>query len=280
MTTTTEVNVPDIGDFGDVPVIEVHVAAGDHVNADDPLITLESDKATMDVPAPAAGTVAELRVKVGDKVGEGSPILLLRPATARSRTPPSLVEQQEPARPRRPRRRRPSRPAARPPPPRPPRPAGPHPGRRRHRYPGRGGARRPERPPARPASSVSTWPRSPATGPKGRITKDDLLAFLQGPAQPAAAPAAAAAGSGIPAIPAVDFSKFGPVEPRPLPRIKKMSGPFLHRSWLNVPHVTHHDEADITELDGYRKQLDTAAKADRPYRVTLLAFLSRRAWPR
>jgi len=119
-----------------------------------------------------------------------------------------------------------------------------------------------------------------ASGAKGRITKDDLLSFLKGPAQPAAAGVgaggapAAAQGSGIPEIPAQDFSKFGPVEIQQLPRIKKVSGPFLHRSWLNVPHVTHNDEADITELDAYRKQLDGAAKGDRnPYRVTLLAFL-------
>jgi pyruvate dehydrogenase E2 component (dihydrolipoamide acetyltransferase) len=113
-----------------------------------------------------------------------------------------------------------------------------------------------------------------ASGPKGRITKQDLLSFLKGPAQAPAAAPAAAAGTGIPEIPAQDFSKFGPVETKPLSRIKKVSGPFLHRSWLNVPHVTHHDEADITELDRYRKELDTAAKAEKdPYRVTLLAFL-------
>ena len=108
------------------------------------------------------------------------------------------------------------------------------------------------------------------TGPKGRITKDDLLGFLKGPAQPAAA---AATGAGIPEIPAQDFSKFGPIDTAPLPRIKKVSGPFLHRSWLNVPHVTHNDEADITDLDRYRKDLDTAKNDRNPYRVTLLAFL-------
>ena len=114
-----------------------------------------------------------------------------------------------------------------------------------------------------------------ASGSKGRISKDDLLSFLKGPAQPAPAAAPAAAqGSGIPEIPAQDFSKFGPVETQALPRIKKVSGPFLHRSWLNIPHVTHNDEADITELDAYRKRLDTAAKNEKnPYRVTLLAFL-------
>ena len=115
-----------------------------------------------------------------------------------------------------------------------------------------------------------------ASGPKGRITKDDLLGFLKGPAGTdgqAAAPAAPQ-GAGIPEVPAQDYAKFGPVETVKLSRIKKVSGPFLHRSWLNVPHVTHNDEADITDLDAYRKRLDTAAKAERdPYRVTLLAFL-------
>ena len=97
MTAPTEVNVPDIGDFGAVPVIEVHVSTGDQVNAEDPLITLESDKATMDIPAPVAGSVAEVLVKVGDVVSEGSPILLLTPGNGAVTTPPSLVEQQEPA---------------------------------------------------------------------------------------------------------------------------------------------------------------------------------------
>ena len=93
------------------------------------------------------------------------------------------------------------------------------------------------------------------SGEKGRVTKDDVLSFLKGPS---AAPAVAApsGGAGIPDIPAVDFSKFGPIETKPLPRIKKLSGPHLHRAWLNVPHVTHNDESDITEIDAYRKELD------------------------
>jgi pyruvate dehydrogenase E2 component (dihydrolipoamide acetyltransferase) len=115
------------------------------------------------------------------------------------------------------------------------------------------------------------------SGEKGRITKDDLLAKVRGPQQaaPAAGPTAAPAvpaGAGIPEIPAQDFTKFGPVETRPLSRIQRLSGTHLHRCWLNVPHVTHQDEADITDLDGYRKELDTAAKAE-GYRVTLLSFL-------
>src|SRR6476469_2355858 len=248
MTAPTEVKVPDIGDFGAVPIIEVHVSAGDQVNAEDPLVTLESDKATMDLPAPVAGLVAEVLVKVGDEVSQGSPILLLIPGDGAVSTPPSLVEQQEPA--------PASTPAAAP-------------------APAAGGVDTPAGIHAGP--SVRRTARElgvdlaavTPTGPKGRITKDDLLGFLKGPAQPAAA-----VGAGIPEIPVQDFSTFGPIDTAPLARIKKVSGPFLHRSWLNVPHVTHNDEADITHLDHYRKELDTAAKNDRnPYRVTLLAFL-------
>jgi len=112
------------------------------------------------------------------------------------------------------------------------------------------------------------------SGPKGRITKDDVIANVRGPAAPAAPAAAApaASGAGIPEVPAQDFSKFGPVEVRPLTRIQRLSGPALHRSWLNVPHVTHNDEADITDLDAYRRELDATAKAE-GYRVTLLSFL-------
>ncbi len=266
MSTATEVRVPDIGDFSDVPIIEVHVAPGDKVNAEDPLLTLESDKATLDVPAPSAGTVGEVLVKIGDQVSEGTPILLLSSGDGASTTPPSLVEQQEPA---------PGPAAAKPvseavgaPLAAPPAvatadentaPAGAHAGP---------SVRRMARELGIDLSQVG------ASGAKGRITKDDLLSFLKGPASAAPAAAAAPQGSGIPEIPAQDFSKFGPVQRQELPRIKKVSGPFLHRSWLNVPHVTHNDEADITELDAYRKQLDTAAKGDKnPYRVTLLAFL-------
>jgi pyruvate dehydrogenase E2 component (dihydrolipoamide acetyltransferase) len=264
----TEVRVPDIGDFSDVPVIEVHVAPGDKVNAEDPLLTLESDKATLDVPSPAAGTVGEVLVKVGDTVSEGTPVLMLRQGDGATTAPPTLVEQQEPA---------PTPQAAAAPvaaavgapvaaPPAVSAPSGGGAPAGAHAGPS---VRRMARELGVDLSKVT------ASGAKGRITKDDLLSSLRGPAQPGAAAApAAAAGAGIPEIPAQDYAKFGPVETRKLSRIKKVSGPFLHRSWLNVPHVTHTDEADITELDAYRKQLDTAAKAERdPYRVTLLAFL-------
>ena len=265
--TTTEVKVPDIGDFNDVPVIEVHVKPGDAVNADDPLVTLESDKATMDVPSPAGGAVADVLVKVGDMVSEGTTILMLQPGDGAMTAPPSLVEQQEPP----PGAAPPAAPVTAPAPAAAAAPATPA-----TAAPAAGGL---DVAGAHAGPSVRRMAREfdidlgaiTGTGPKGRITKDDLLGFLRGPGQ---APAAAApvTGTGIPEIPAQDFSKFGPVETKALARIKKLSGPFLHRSWLNVPHVTHNDEADITDLDKYRKELDTAAKAD-GYRVTLLAFL-------
>jgi pyruvate dehydrogenase E2 component (dihydrolipoamide acetyltransferase) len=267
--TTTEVKVPDIGDFNDVPVIEVHVKPGDAVNADDPLVTLESDKATMDVPSPAGGAVADVLVKVGDTVSEGTPILMLQPGDGALTEPPTLVEQQEPP----PEAAQPAA-AAAPTPAAAPAPAAAAPA------PAAPAAAAPDVAGAHAGPSVRRMAREfgidlgaiTGTGPESRITKDDLLGFLRGPAQAPAAAAAPAAGMGIPEIPAQDFSKFGPVETKPLARIKKLSGPFLHRSWLNVPHVTHSDEADITDIDKYRKELDTAAKTD-GYRVTLLAFL-------
>jgi pyruvate dehydrogenase E2 component (dihydrolipoamide acetyltransferase) len=270
---TTEIAVPDIGDYQDVPVIEVHVAPGDVVAEEDPLVTLESDKATMDVPATAAGKVQDVKVKVGDTVSEGTVVVVVGgdgagPLT----TPPSLVGQQEP-----PPEATPGSPAPAPAP----------------------AAQAPAAPPAAApapatAGGIADFTDAHASpsvrrlareldidlntikggGEKGRILKEDLLAAVRGPAK--AAPAAAPGGAGIPEIPAQDFSKFGQVETVPLPRIKKLSGPFLHRSWLNVPHVTHNDEADITDLDPYRRELDTAAKAE-GYRVTLLAFLMKAA---
>jgi pyruvate dehydrogenase E2 component (dihydrolipoamide acetyltransferase) len=273
--TATEVSVPDLGDFTDVPVIEIHVAAGDVVSEEDPLITLESDKATMDIPSPAAGTVRELRVEVGDRVEKGSLILLLDTGGALTQ-PPSLTDQQEPptleaadpvAAAQEPARR--STEAVLPPvaetmPPVTAVEAGPPAGfDGAHAGPG---VRRLARELGVDLVAVS------GTGPKGRITKEDLLAGVRGAAAgPAAAPAAAV-GAGIPEVPAQDFSKFGPVKVRPLSRIQRLSGPQLHRSWLNIPHVTHNDAADITDLDAYRRELDTVAKAE-GYRVTLLAFL-------
>jgi pyruvate dehydrogenase E2 component (dihydrolipoamide acetyltransferase) len=272
MPAAVEVSVPDLGDFADVPVIEIHVAAGDVVSEEDPLITLESDKATMDVPSPAAGTVSELRVKVGDLVSRGSPILLLDTGGTLTQ-PPELTDLQEPPAQAAPAQAAPA-----------PSPAAATPAPAAgvsapvtaveagvpadfdgvHAGPG-------VRRLARELSIDITAMHG--TGPKGRITKEDLIAGVRGPAAgPAAAAPVAAAAGGIPEIPAQDFSKFGPVEIRPLSRIQRLSGPQLHRSWLNIPHVTHDDEADITDLDAYRRDLDAAAKKE-GYRVTLLAFL-------
>ncbi len=263
MPAATEVSVPDLGDFADVPVIEIHVAPGNVVSAEDPLVTLESDKATMDIPSPAAGTVGELRVKVGNLVSRGSPILLLDTGGT-DVEPPQLEDQQEP-----PEETEetaaaavvPVGPAAEGGPPVTAVEAGaPADFDGVHAGPG---VRRLARELGLDLTTLA------GTGPKGRITKDDVIASVRGPA---AAPEVVATGSGIPEVPAQDFSKFGPVEIRPLTRIQRLSGPVLHRSWLNVPHVTHNDEADITDLDVYRSELDTAARAQ-GYRVTLLAFL-------
>jgi pyruvate dehydrogenase E2 component (dihydrolipoyllysine-residue acetyltransferase) len=269
MATTTQVKVPDIGDFTDIPIIEVHVSSGDPVNEDDPVVTLESDKATMDIPAPAAGSVTEVLVKVGDLVSEGTPILVLEPGDGALTPPPSLAEQQEPA-PEQTAGTVATAAAVPPPAPAPTPPTAP--------AAAAGLAAEPHAGPSvrRLAHELGIdLATVRGSGEKGRILKEDLLAVVRGPSQAAAAPPAAAA-AGIPEIPAQDFSKFGPVDTRPLSRIKRVSGPHLHRSWLNVPHVTHSDEADITGLDAYRKELDAAAKAE-GYRVTLLAFLLKAA---
>jgi len=264
---TSEVTVPDIGDFKNIPIIEIHVKEGDAINADDPVITLESDKATMDVPAPKGGTIEALLVKLGDRVSEGSPILRLRGSEDGAMSQPtSLLPQQEPPPTPQP---SPSPAPAAAPPPSVPQAAAPAPV-----------AGMPDFSGVHASPSVRRVAREldvdltkvKGTGEKGRITKENVLAFLRGPAAAPAGAAAPAAGAGIPEIPAQDFSKFGPVETKPMSRIKRLSGPHLHRAWLNIPHVTQNDEADITELDAYRKELDTAGK-DKGYRVTLLAFL-------
>lgn len=275
-----EVKIPDIGDFKDIPIIEILVKEGDTIGAEDPIVSLESDKATMEVPSPSAGVIEKILVKIGDKVSEGSAVLLLKgegeakaPAAAAAATPSAgaapaadtaaLMPKQEPD---------PAKPAAPP------------------------VAAQASSAPASAAPDFSNVHASPAvrrlarelgvdlnaikgSGEKGRITKEDVKGSLVRSAAPAAAPGSpvVATGSmGIPEIPAVDFSKFGPTEVKPLPRIKKISGPHLHRAWLNVPLVTHSDESDITETDAYRKELDTAGK-DKGYRVTLLSFLIKAA---
>lgn len=250
-----DVKIPDIGDFKDVPIIEVLVSPGDMVQPEDPLLTLESDKAALEVPAPQAGKVVEVLVKVGDKVSEGVAILKLEGESGEAEKADSAPEPAAPA-------AATSKAAAEAPP-----TASAPTASRSIPAPMSFGD-------AHASPSVRRLAREldvdlkklTGTGEKGRITKDDVKRAIAGKAE------AIAGGTGIPEIPAQDFSKFGPIKEKPLSRLKKLSGPHLHRSWLNIPHVTHNDEADITELDAYRKQLDTKAKKD-GYRVTLISFL-------
>ncbi len=274
-----EVKVPDIGDYKDVPVIEVHVKAGDTVKRDDPLITLESDKAAMEVPAPAAGKVAELLLKLGDKVSEGSAILRLasdeEKSDSQASDPNKPGEESEPDNKARTESSGENKPAE------------PHqkdeassPARAEEdNRPGKvaGAPSRVQLPLGSDFGGVHASPsvrrlareldidltKIKGSGEKGRITKDDLKRALS---------SASGGGLGIPEIPAQDFAKFGPIETKPLTRLKRLAGPHLTRAWLNIPHVTHSDEADITDLESYRKSLDETAK-EKGYRVTLLAFL-------
>ncbi len=248
-----EVKVPDIGDFSDVPVVSILVSVGDVIAEEDPVVELESDKATLEVPSPVAGKVAEIRVAAGDKVSEGSLLLILE-GEGGAEVP--AVEAAAPA----------AAPAA----PAPAPAAAPAP------VTDAGFGK------AHASPSVRAFARSlgvdlaqvNGSGRKGRILREDVTAHFKAASAPAAAAGSAQGGMGIPPIPAVDFSKFGPVEEVEMPRIKKISGPALHRSWLNIPHVTHNEEADITDLDAYRRELDAEAK-QQGYRVTLLSFVTK-----
>ena len=264
---TIEVKVPDIGDFKDVPVIEVFVKPGDAVKAEDPLITLESDKATMDVPAPAAGTVQALKVKVGDKVSEGSVIVTLAAsgtgkaaATAQTAAPaPSAPAPTPPAREQKAAAPVAAAPAAA--------PVDAESFKRAHASP-----------------SVRAFARQlgvdlskvKGTGPKDRILQEDVQGYVKqvmsgGTGAAAAAPTTGAALGLLP-WPQVDFAKYGPIEAKPLSRIKKISGANLHRNWVMIPHVTNCEDADITELEAFRVQLNKEnEKAG--IKVTMLAFL-------
>ena len=262
---TIDVTVPDIGDFKDVPVIEVLVKVGDTVEAEQPLVTLESDKATMDVPSPAAGKITQLIAKVGDKVSMGALIAKLDaggPAAQISPEQDDEAEAKEEEDAAEAPQTSPVAPRDLPP------PLTPVSGPAKVDFSGvfAGPAvRRLARELDLDLNTVK------GTGEKGRITREDVKAALSR----GAAAVAPAGGGALPAIPAVDFAKFGPVETVPLSRIKRISGPRLHASWVNVPHVTHTDEADITELDAFRKALDEDAKKDKskPYRVSLLPLL-------
>ena len=262
-----EVKVPDIGDFSDVPVIGIMVAPGDEVQEEDGLIELESDKATMEVPSPAAGKVKELKVATGDSVSKGSLVLMLE--VGETSAP---VEAPHPEGVQEPEAKPPAAPANAPSP-SPVATKGATPAGQLAPVDEAGFAK------AHASPSVRAFARElgvdlaevTGKGRQGRILREDVTAYFKRQGT-AAATSAVEGGMGIPPIPVVDFSKFGEVEDVEMPRIKRISGPALHRSWLNVPHVTHNEEADITEIDAYRKELDTTAK-EQGYRVTLLSFL-------
>ena len=275
MSETVEVKVPDIGNFKDVDVIEVMVKAGDRIEKEQGLITLETDKATMDVPAPEAGIVKAMTVKQGDKVSEGSLILTLElagaGAGATGQSQSGSRESKPPPAPK----TAPAPTAGS---------AGTDTGGKRQTAPSE---LTPVRTPAVPVNesgfgkahagpSVRKLARElgvdlsrvTGNGPKGRITHEDVKVFVKAVMQGGAS----VAGGGLPKVPAVDFAKFGEIEVKPLPRIKKISGPRLQAAWVNVPHVTQHDEADITELDNVRKALKSDAEKIGT-KLTMLAFL-------
>ncbi len=268
------VKVPDIGDYKDVPVIEIGVKVGDRVEKEQSLVTLESDKATMDVPSPVAGVVKAILVKVGDNVSEGTGIVVVEAegAAATSAAPAQKAPVEEPS-------DAPAPAAAR------PAPAAPSALAQAPIIPaGEGGTRRP----SHASPSVRKFARElgvdvarvAGTGPKGRITQDDVTAFVKGvmtgalaaPAAAAAAPAGGGAGLNLLPWPKIDFTKFGPIDTQPLSRIKKISGANLHRNWVMIPHVTNNDEADITDLEALRVQLNKEnEKAG--VKFTMLAFV-------
>ena len=247
---TVEIKVPDIGGHDNVDVIAVEVKAGDTISLDQTLITLETDKATMDVPADAAGVVKEVKIKVGDKVSEGSVILTVEATGAAAETPKAEAV---PA------------PAPTPAPAAAPAPAAPQPA--------------PAAPVASPAAAINEASFSKAhagpstrklarelgvdlgsvkgSGAKGRITADDVKAFVKGALQKGVN-GGASLGGGLDLLPwpKVDFSKFGEVEVKELSRIKKISGQNLSRNWVVIPHVTVNEDADLTDLEALRKQLN------------------------
>jgi len=263
-----QIRVPDIGDFKGVEIIEVMVKVGDTVQAEDSLITLETDKATMDVPSPFAGIVKELKIKVGDKVSEGDLVVVIEVNDAGAVAAPASAPVAAPV-------------AAVAPP------------------QAVVAAPQPAPAPKPPVASVATstlnqnteglkahaspsirrfarelgvdLPQVKGSGEKGRITKEDVQNFVKNAlAQPRSA--GASGGLQIPEMPAVDFSKFGAIENKPLSRIKKLSGAFLHRNWVSIPHITQHDETDITDMEAFRKQLGTEYAAQ-GIKITPLVFL-------
>ena len=269
-----EVKVPDIGDFKDVPVIEVFVKVGDTVKQEDALCSLESDKATMDVPAAAAGVVKEVLVKVGDKVSEGSVVVVLEGATGAVAAVAAAPAAAAPA---------PAAPAVIPPEldgPAPTKPFTPAPAAAPYGL-ALGGK-------VHASPSVRAFARElgvdlskvTATGPKSRIQAEDVKAYIKGVMSGQTVAPTQVGGGGITGggsldllpWPKVDFAKFGPIEAKPLSRIKKISGANLARNWVMIPAVTYHEDADITDLEAFRVQLNKENEKS-GQKLTMLAFI-------
>ena len=266
-----EVTVPDIGDASDVDVIEVLVSEGDTVAVEDGLITLETDKATMDVPSPKAGVVTKLLVNTGDKVSMGSKVCILKvQGAAKPAAPAPQPAASAPA------------PAAKAPEPGKPKPPPvPH-------HPSAGN--KPKTGKVHASPSVRRLAREfgvdlaevTGSGPKSRILKEDIQSYVKYElSRPKATPGAVASGNGglqVLAQPKVDFSKFGEIEEKPLTRIQKISGPNLHRNWVTIPHVTQFEEADITDLEAFRKEQNAIAeKRKLGVKITPLVFMMKAA---
>lgn len=296
---TINIEVPDIGDFSDVPVIEVMVKPGDRVEADAPLVSLESDKATMDIPAPHAGMIGQITVKVGDRVSQGSVIGTMEvgeaPAAAPAAAPaPASAPVAAAAAPA------PTAAVAAPPVAAPVTAAGAAPATttqsaRGDYTPAAGAVALPSAADiaaelvggkkAHASPSMRAYARElgvdlarvKASGPKGRITREDINAFVKGALQaPATAPAATGGGGGggldLLPWPKVDFTKFGEIERKPLSRIRKLSAANLARNWVMIPAVTYHEEADVTDLEAFRQQIN-AEQAKAGVKLTMLAFI-------
>ena len=302
MSQIIEVKVPDIGDFHDVPVIELLVEPGATVQAEDPLLTLESDKATIDVPSPVNGVLKEFTVKIGDKISEGSLIARIEGATTAGAAAPAekAASAAAPA----PQAAAPAAPISVPtvspapaPAPAPiqtsPTPVSAPALNMPANQPLEWASAPAGIPTAIPPTPSKTTHASPsvrslarelgidltqvtASGPKGRILREDLIAFVKGTLQVRSSPSAAGAGiAGLDLLPwpKIDFAKFGEIEIQPLSRIKKISGQNLARNWVMIPAVTYHDEADITELEAFRLALNKGSEKSGGVKITMLAFI-------
>lgn len=250
------IEVPDLGDFDDVDVIEVHVAVGDKVSIDDPLVTIETDKAAMEVPSIAAGTITSVLVAVGDKVSKGSAVVVMD-AEAVAVAPVEATQTM-------------ATPISPPPPPAQLIPQSPQ---KPHQLPAideAGFSRAHASPSVRKLARELgvDLVRVKGSGLKNRIIHDDVKAFVKA----VMSGSASVPGGALPKVPVIDFAKFGEIDTQALTRIQKISGPRLQASWINLPHVTQHDMADITELEAKRQQLKVAAK-EKGISLTPLAFI-------